>query len=145
VSTTVLPASPITSDLSPARIADLIDAAATLIEADGLEVGSYWAEALLRPYEPGMACCTAGALASVSGYRDVLDVEAGFVGLGHYDAETNTYAEVPAHPVFAAAMAELGFTAVEDLYNWSDAAGDVEVVEALRDAAAKIRAQAGGA
>lgn len=140
--TTTIPADrPIPGDLTPAQIADRIDQAAHLIETDGLEIGGYWADSLLRPYEPGMSCCTAGALAAVSGYTDITDVEAAFVGLGHYDLETNTYAEVPAHPVFAAAMAELGFRKVEDLYDWSDTAGDAEVVEALRDAATAIRAR----
>ena len=57
-----MPDTPITGDLSPAQVADLIDEAATLIESDGLEVGDYWTGALFQPYEPGMPCCTVGAL-----------------------------------------------------------------------------------
>lgn len=139
----VLPDTPITSDLSPAQVADLIDQAATLIETDGLEVGGYWADALFRPYEAGMSCCTAGALAAVSGYHDVTDVEEAFVGIGSYDPDTGDTSPDCPHPVFEAAMAELGFKRVEDLYDWSDSAGDAEVVATLRDVAAKIRAQAG--
>ena len=143
---TTIPANtPITRDLTPEQVADAIDQAARLIETDGLEIGGYWADALLRPYEPGMSCCTAGALAVATGYRDVADVEIEFVGIGSYDPDTGVFDDDHPHPVFAAAMAELGFKEVEALYDWSDTAGDREVVDALRDAAAKIRAQAGGA
>ena len=43
----------------------------------------------------------------------------------------------------AAVMKALGFREAEDLYDWSDDAGDQEVVARLRYAAAQIRAQAG--
>lgn len=142
MSTTVTPDRPIPADLTPDQVADLIDQAATLIETDGLEIGGYWPDSLLRPYEPGMSCCAAGALAAVSGYTDVTDVEKGFVGIGELVLDTGDTEPDHPHPVFAAAMPALGFRQVEDLYNWSDNAGDVEVVEALREAAAKIRAGA---
>lgn len=138
-----LPDTPITGDLSPAQVADLIDQAATLIESDGLEVGDYWTWALVQPYEPGMPCCTVGALAAVSGYRDGMDAEKAFVGVSDYDPETG--ATEPDHPhlVMATVMKVLGFREAEDLYDWSDNAGNQEVVARLRDAAAQIRAQAG--
>jgi hypothetical protein len=132
---------PITRDLSPDQIADLIDQAAQLIERDGLEIGGYWPDSLLRPYEPGDSCCTAGALAAVAGYHEVVTVEDTFVGIGHYDTETGETEPDHPHPVFAAAMSALGFRRVEDLYDWSDNAGGREVVAELRDAAAKIRAR----
>jgi hypothetical protein len=139
------PHTPITADLSPAQVADLIDQAATLIETDGLEVGDYWKKALFQPYEPGTPCCTAGALAAVSGYRDGIDAEKAFVGVGDYDPETGATEPDQPHLVMATVMKALGFREAEDLYDWSDNAGDRVVVAELRDAAAKIRAQAGGA
>jgi hypothetical protein len=141
---TILPDTSITGDLSPAQVADLIDQAATLIETDGLEVGDFWPRALFQPYEPGMPCCTVGALAAVSGYRYGIDAEKAFVGASEYDPETD--ATEPDHPhlVMATAMKALGFREAEDLYDWSDNAGDREVVAELRYAAAQIRAQAGG-
>jgi hypothetical protein len=142
---TIPPDKPITGDLSPAQVADLIDQAATLIETDGLEVGDYWARALFQPYEPGMPCCTVGALAAVSGYRDGIDAEKAFVGIGDYDPETGVTEPDHPHLVMATAMKALGFREAEDLYDWSDNAGDREVVAELRYAAAQIRAQAGGA
>jgi hypothetical protein len=138
VSTTIPPATPITEDLPPERIADLIDQAAQLIETDGLEVGDLWPGALFGPYEPGSSCCTAGALAVVCGYRRAEQVEEAFTATSPIDD-----GEVPwnPHPVFSAVMAELGFTKPEDLYDWSDSAGAREVVKELRIAAAKIRAR----
>jgi hypothetical protein len=134
---------PITGDLSPAQVADLIDEAATLIESDGLEVGDYWAGALFQPYEPGMPCCTVGALAAVSGYRDGIDAEKAFVGVSDYDPQTGVTEPDHPHLVMTAVMKALGFREAEDLYDWSDDAGDQEVVARLRYAAAKIRAQEG--
>jgi hypothetical protein len=145
VSTTILPEAPISGDLSPERIADLVNQAATLIETDGLEVGGYWTEALLRPYEPGDRCCTVGALSVVCGYRQPGTVEDDFLGLSTFNVETRSFTAGSPHPVFTAAAAALGFRRVEDLYDWSDKAGDAEVVEALREAAAKIRARGGAA
>jgi hypothetical protein len=142
---TIPPDTPITGDLSPAQIADLIDQAATLIETDGLQVGDYWTRALFQPYEPGMPCCTAGALAAVSGYRDGIDAEKAFVGVSDYDPETGVTEPDHPHLVMATVMKALGFREAEDLYDWSDNAGDREVVAGLRYAAAQIRAQAGGA
>jgi hypothetical protein len=143
---TTLPVTPITGDLSPAQVADLIDQAATLIETDGLEVGDFWIEAPFQPYEPGMPCCTVGALAAVSGYRDGIDADKSFVvGVGDYDPETGVTEPDHPHIVMATAMKALGFREAEDLYDWSDDAGDREVVAELRYAAAQIRAQAGGA
>jgi hypothetical protein len=142
---TIPPDMPITGDLSPAQVANLIDQAATLIETDGLEVGDYWTRALFQPYEPGMPCCTVGALAAVSGYRDGIDAEKAFVGIGDYDPDTGVSEPDQPHLVMATAMKVLGFREAEDLYNWSDTAGDREVVAELRYAAAQIRAQAGGA
>jgi hypothetical protein len=139
----VIPDRPITADLSPAQVADLIDAAATLIETDGLEVGSFWADALFGPYEPGASVCTVGALAVTCGYRTPVDVEDGFVGDGSYDPETGITGPDHPHPVFAAVLAALGFKEAEDLYNWSDSAGDREVVAELRYVAAELRARAG--
>jgi hypothetical protein len=142
---TILPDRPINGDLSPAQVADLIDQAATLIETDGLEVGDYWTSALFQPYEPGIPCCTAGALAAVSGYRDGIDAEKAFVGVSDYDPDTGVTEPDHPHLVMATAMKALGFREAEDLYNWSDNAGDREVVAELRYAAAQIRAQAGDA
>ena len=142
---TILPDTSITGDLSPAQVADLIDQAATLIETDGLEVGDFWPRALIQPYEPGMPCCTVGALAAVSGYRDGIDAEKAFVGVSDYDPETGVTEPDHPHLVMATAMKALGFREAEDLYDWSDNAGDREVVAELRHAAAQIRAQAGGA
>ncbi|WP_433296519.1 DUF6197 family protein [Pseudonocardia sp. CA-142604] len=142
---TIQPDTPIIGDLSPAQVADLIDQAATLIETDGLEVGDYWTKALFQPYEPGMPCCTVGALAAVSGYRDGIDAEKAFVGVGDYDPATGVTEPDSPHLVMVAAMKALGFREAEDLYDWSDNAGDREVVAELRNAAAQIRAQAGGA
>jgi hypothetical protein len=139
----MLPDKPITGDLSPVQVADLIDLAATLIESDGLEVGDYWTGALFQPYEPGMPCCTVGALAAVSGYRDGIDAEKAFVGVSDYDPETGVAEPDHPHLVMATVMEALGFREAEDLYDWSDDAGDREVVARLRDAAAQIRAQAG--
>jgi hypothetical protein len=135
----------ITGDLSPAQVADLIDQAATLIETDGLEVGDYWTKALFQPYEPGLPCCTVGALAAVSGYRDGIAAEKAFVGVGDYDPEIGVAEPDHPHLVMATVMKALGFREAEDLYDWSDKAGGREVVAALRYAAAQIRAQAGGA
>jgi hypothetical protein len=142
---TILPDPPFIGDLSPAQVADLIDQAATLIETDGLEVGDYWTRALFQPYKPGMPCCTVGALAAVSGYRDGIAAEKAFVGVGDYDPETGVAEPDHPHLVMATVMKALGFREAEDLYDWSDNAGDREVVAALRYAAAQIRAQAGGA
>jgi hypothetical protein len=142
VTTTIHPDTPITEGLTPERIADLIDQAAQLIYENGLEIGDLWTDAIHFPYEPGASCCTAGALAAACGYRDAIDVETAFVGIGYYDVTTDAYVELVAHPVFAAVMAELDFEQVEDLYNWSDTATDTEVVGALRDAATAIRARA---
>ncbi|WP_433559239.1 DUF6197 family protein [Pseudonocardia xinjiangensis] len=142
---TIPPDTPIIEDLSPAQVADLIDQAATLIETDGLEVGDYWTRALFQPYEPGMPCCTAGALAAVSGYREGIDAEKSFVGVSDYDPETGVSEPDHPHLVMATAMKALGFREAEDLYDWSDNASDREVVAGLRYAAAQIRAQAGGA
>jgi hypothetical protein len=139
----MLPDKPITGDLSPAQVADLIDQAATLIESDGLEVGDYWTGALFQPYEPGMPCCTVGALAAVSGYRDGIDAEKAFVGVSDYDPETGVAEPDHPHLVMTTVMKALGFREAEDLYDWSDDAGDREVVARLRRAAAQIRAQAG--
>lgn len=140
---TILPDTPITGDLSPAKVADLIDQAATLIESDGLEVGDYWTRALFQPYVPGTPCCTVGALAAVSGYRDGIDAEKAFVGVSDYDPETGVTEPDHPHLVMATAMTALGFREAEDLYDWSDTAGDHAVVAALRYAAAQIRARAG--
>jgi len=140
---TIPPDTPITGDLSPAQVANLIDQAATLIETDGLEVGDYWTRALFQPYEPGMPCCTVGALAAVSGYRDGIDAEKAFVGVSDYDPQTGVTEPDHPHLVMAAVMKALGFREAEDLYDWSDDAGDQEVVARLRYAAAQIRAQAG--
>jgi hypothetical protein len=139
---------PITEDLTPNQIADLIDAAAQLIETDGLEVGDLWSAATDRwDYEPGDSCCTAGALAVVCGYRRADQVEEAFTATSCVDACDEDGQELPwePHPVFAAVLDKLGFDTPEDLYNWSDSAGDSRVVAALREAATKIRAQAGGA
>lgn len=130
-----------TTVIPDSQIADLIDQAAQLIHDDGLEIGGYWTDALLRPYEPGMPCCTAGALAAVCGYRETPAVETEFCGIGLYDPDTGLFDDDHPHPVFAALLAELGFRLIEDLYDWSDKAGDREVVEALREAAAEIRAR----
>jgi hypothetical protein len=137
VSTIVLPDTPISGPLTPDRIADLIDQAAQLIEANGLEIGDLWPDALLRPYEPGDSCCTGGALAVVCGYRRAEDVEEAFT------ASIPTDEDLPwtPHPVFAAVMAELECVAPEHLYDWSDNSGQDSVVEALRGAAAAIRAR----
>jgi hypothetical protein len=139
--TTVPPPAPIPTDLTPEWIAAIIDHAADLIETDGLEVGSFWADALFGPYEPGSSCDAAGALAVVCGFRRPADVEDGFIGLGSYDPETGITAPDTPHPAFEAAMAALGFREAEDLHNWSDTAGDHAVVERLREAATKIRAR----
>jgi hypothetical protein len=146
VPTTVLPDTPITGDLPPERIADLIDQGAQLIATHGLEIGDLWPDALLRPYEPGDPCCTAGALAVVCGFRRAEDVEEMFTATTpDPTVPDDIYPPWTPHPVFAAVIAELGFTKPEDLYDWSDTATGTEVMEALREAAAKIRAQAGGA
>jgi hypothetical protein len=142
---TILSDTPISGDLSPAQVADLIDEAATLIETDGLEVGDYWTRALFQPYEPGMPCCTVGALAVVSGYRDGIGAEKAFVGVGDYDPEIGVIEPDQPHLVMSTAMKALGFREAEDLYDWSDNADDREVVAELRFAAAQIRAQSGGA
>jgi hypothetical protein len=142
---TTLPVTPIPEDLAPAQVADLIDKAATLIETDGLEVGDYWTSALFQPYEPGMACCTVGALAAVSGYRDGIDAEKAFVGVSDYAPGIGVTEPDHPHLVMATVMKALGFREAEDLYDWSDNASDREVVAELRYAAAQIRAQAGGA
>jgi hypothetical protein len=136
---------PISGDLSPAQVADLIDQAATLIETDGLEVGDYWTRALFQPYEPGTPCCTVGALAVVSGYRDGIGAEKAFVGVSDYDPKTGVTEPDHPHLVIATAMKALGFREAEDVYEWSDHAGDREVVAELRFAAAQIRTQSGGA
>jgi hypothetical protein len=140
VNAIVIPDRPIPADLSPAQVADLIDAAATLIDTDGLEIGGYWTEAVLRDYEPGDSVCTLGALAVTCGYRSPVDVEDGFAGLPRYDVDERDFVDGTPHTVWTAALAALGFQRVEDLYDWSDKAGDREVVDALREAAAKIRA-----
>jgi hypothetical protein len=141
--TTVPPPAPITTDLTPDQIADLIDQAAQLIETDGLEIGDLWTADTGRwDYEPGDSCCTAGALAVVCGYRRADQVEEAFTAtssVGAVDEDGQECLWEP-HPVFAAVMAEFGFAEVEDLYDWSDKAGDREVVGALREAAANIRA-----
>lgn len=142
MTTTVVPDRPITGDLTPERIADLIDQAAQLIERDGLEVGDLWTAATGRwDYEPGDSCCTAGALAVVCGYRRAEQVEEAFTATGSVNAVDENGQEWEPHPVFAAVMAEFGFTEVEHLYDWSDRAGDREVVRVLRYAAAAIRAR----
>lgn len=133
---------PISGDLSPEQVADLIDRAATIIETDGLEVGDFWAGAVFRPYEPGLPCCTVGALAAVAGYRDGVEAEKAFVGVSDYDPETGAAEPDRPHPVMATVMRALGFREAEDLYEWSDNAGDEEVVARLRSAAAAIRAHA---
>ncbi|MFC5236043.1 DUF6197 family protein [Pseudonocardia zijingensis] len=138
-----LPDTPITKDLSPAQVADLIDQAAALIESDGLEVGDYWTWALFQPYEPGIPCCTVGALAAVSGYRDGMDAEKTFVGVSSYNPETGVTEPDRPHLVMATVMKVLEFREAEDLYDWSDNAGNQEVVARLRYAAAQVRAQAG--
>jgi hypothetical protein len=136
---------PTAGDLSPEQVADLIDQAATLIETDGLEVGDYWTGALFQPYAPGMPCCTVGALAAVSGYRDGTDAERAFVGVSDYDPRNGVTEPDHPHLVMATLMKALGFRVAEDIYDWSDNAGDREVVAELRYAAAQIRAQADGA
>lgn len=135
--TTIPPDRPITGDLTPEQTADLIDAAATLIHDNGLEIGDLWPGALLQPYEPGMPCCIAGALAVVCGYRRAEHVEEAFTATSPDDED----APWTPHPVLAAVMAELVFDEPEDLYDWSDTAHDQEVVEALRAAADAIRAR----
>jgi hypothetical protein len=142
---TRLSVTPITEDLSLGQVADLIDQAAMLIETDGLEVGDYWTRAPFQPYEPGMACCTVGALAAVSGYCDGVDAEKAFVGVGEYNPEAGVTEPDHPHLVMATVMKALGFREAEDLYDWSDNAGDRAVVAALRYTAAQIRAQASGA
>lgn len=139
--TIVTPDKPITGDLTPEQIADLIDQAATLIYNEGLMVGELWASSL-EPYEPGKQCCTVGALAVVSGFRDADDVEEVFTGnVPRFDPEVGADVALDPHPVFAAVMAELGFKQPEDLYDWSDSEQDRIVVEELRAAAAAIRAR----
>jgi hypothetical protein len=139
--TTVPPPTPITTDLTPEWIAAIIDHAADLIHLDGLEVGGYWACALLQRYEPGFPCCVVGALAVACGYLRKEDVEATFVGLDYYDPKKNAWVATAPHPVLAAVMAELGFQEIEHLYDWSDNAWVSQVVEDLRGAAQKIRAR----
>lgn len=130
-----------TTVIPDSQIADLIDQAAQLIHDDGLEIGGYWTDALLRPYEPGMPCCTAGALAAVCGYRETPAVETEFCGIGLYDPDTGVTGADDPHPVLAAVMVELGFKCIEDLYDWSDEGDTREVVEELREVAASIRAR----
>lgn len=122
-------------DLTAAQVADHIDAAAALIERDGLHHGDFWAATTsgLAPRPAGAACCTAGALAvSVFGEPTTHALAADFCNADDDGWE---------HPVFTAAKRELGFYLPSGLFSWSDSHSQDEVVAGLRQAAANLRAR----
>lgn len=103
--------------------ADVLEAAADLIERDGLYKGGYWRGWPDREYAPGTPCCALGAIAVVS------------------DLRTQAACVHPASDVLRDYI-NRGRLREQALVTWSDARGRtaVKVAAAMRAAAQDWRA-----
>lgn len=142
-----LPVVPVPDDQLDARtVADILDRAAQLIEANGLEQGEFWTCSLFATsWTEGRGCDAVGAIGVAAGYRDHTDVSGVIAGLLHYDVTLGRNVAEPPHPALAALMRDLGVDQAVAVMDWSDRSTDTEVVRALRTCAAGLRigAQAG--
>lgn len=133
--THTLPAGPIPDEMLTAPIlADILDAAAQLIEQDGTERGDWWPDAQGTPWQTGMPCCAAGAIGVAAGYRTASEI--GYCVTG---VEGTATVRPDPHPAFAALMQHLKVCEPEDVFDWSDTHTSREVVAELRDCAALLR------
>lgn len=105
------------------ELADMLDAAAGLIEVGGLARDTYFGE--YHDYEPGASCCVIGALGVAAGYTTSDQVDREFVG--------------EAHPLLHAFEDHGDFDCPDAVVEWSDSANEDEVLSALRTAAAGLR------
>lgn len=122
----------------PIPLPDVIDAAARIVEGNGLHTGNWWLGAgpvLGDAWRPGLACCTVGALAVALGHTDAIAVS----GIVACDEDPDG----PVHPAVAAMLVHLGLRTAGDLYRWSDEHAESGrawvVVAALRACAAELR------
>ena len=122
--------------------ADILDAAAAIIETNGRHVGNYW-DALIEldtrqssPWRPGTPCCTAAAIGVAIGLRRMWDVEAHIVPA----SRPEVFADEAPHPAFRALMTHLGAYSIETVFDWSDEHGKDEIAATMRECAAALRA-----
>lgn len=133
-------------DLTPDAIADILERAATVIEAEGLCVGDYWPIDFSRndrenTWEPGRSCCSAAAIGVAAGYRNGREIGDTVVGFARFDGFEPPPVPISTnpHPALRALLKHLGLLTAEELFEWSDEAGQTKVVETLRECATALR------
>jgi hypothetical protein len=85
-------------------------------------------------FEPGMPCCTVGAIAVQLGIENQADVDKNVLGMDPFKGLQEP------HPVLVALQQGMHGATVEDIFAWSDSARDDQVVARLRQVAAQLRA-----
>lgn len=130
---TVLPRPVPDEMLTPDLIAQILDAAAALVAADGKSTGDLWPGAAHEDYLPGFPVCGAAAIGVAAGYTRAADVEYCVAAIDT-DGET-----ADPHPAFLALMGWLGVKHPEDVFDWSDRTPAHGIVTGLRACASSIR------
>lgn len=124
---------PLAYDSPPA---DILDRAADIIAANGRHQGALWDLAGFVPWAPTMPCCAAAAIGIALGQHTVHNVQNWVIPSGIEGQQ-----DQPPHPAFAALMAHLDAPTVQHVFAWSDEHEASEIAAAMRDCAAKIRAE----
>lgn len=131
----------ITKQHTDTDIAEHLERAAQMIDTAGLNRGGYWEGPLRVRYVRDTPVDAVGALAITYGLTLKLDVDEHFAGVPFFHQRSGDYVGKDVHPALAALMADLAFTKVEQVFEWSDNAEGYLVVDSLRSLANELRSR----